>query len=298
MDNLSYKSKNSVHSKKSQNGSGCPKGQIMRTGYTTKTGKVVKKSCIPSQSSTGRKSSDELKKYILSREKIQQEARKRFSKDYKKCPSGYIMREGYKRESYKSHSKKGDSIKVKSSWTKPKCIKSQTGKSKKGDKKIVIMEKDVLGKYGYVHVKSLSPKERRNALRKAITNIKPLSVYRRLVALSTLNKGKDNALAKILKEDSEWIKTQVEYILNSSISKKSKKSKKSKTNESLKSSLSKKSLKSRTSKKSRTSLKGGSKTDRYDTGYIPRYKLDEMSSLKKKSKETSKKNKLFYYKDN
>lgn len=289
-------SKDSITMNTLLNGGACPKGQIMRQGYITKTGKRVSKGCITAQSSTGRKSSDELKKYIMSREKLQKEARRRFSKEAsKKCPKGYIMREGYKKESYKSHSKKGDSIKVKSSWTKPKCIKSQTGKSEKGKKLIVIMAKDVLGKYGYDSVKSLSSSERRNALRKALKEIKPLSVYRRLVALSTLNKGKDSVLAKILKEDSEWIKTQSLYIADRMGSKTSKVSKNSKS--------SKKSSKSskKSSKSSKKSQKGGNKIERYNTGYIPQYNLNDIKSNSKKSDSKmslSKKNKLFYYKHN
>lgn len=294
-------------------GGACPKGQIMRQGYTTSTGKKVSKSCITAQSSTGRKSSEDIKKYVQAREKIQKQASKKFSKEIpKSCPKGYILREGYKKESYKSHSKKGEPIKVKASWTKPECIKSQTGKSEKGKKLITIIEKDVLGKYGYDDVKSLSPSERRRALRKAIKEIKPLSVYRRLVALSTLNKGKDSSLSKILKEDSEWIKTQTEYVADRANSKSSKGSKNSKNSKS-----------SKNSKKS-TKQKGG------DTGFYPKYDLMELLNkyskqqkggekssympsfeLKKTSKiqiksnskenglkkDGSKKNKLFYYKN-
>lgn len=284
-------SKESNSKQSSLNGGKCPNGQIMRKGYTTSSGKKVSKGCITAQSSTGRKSSDDLKKYIMSREKIQKEASKKFSKEAsKKCPKGYIMREGYKRESYKSHSKKGESVKVKSSWTKPQCVKSQTGKSEKGEKLIVIMEKDVLDKYGYDHVKTLSPSERHRALRKALKEIKPLSVYRRLVALAILNKGKDSVLAKILKEDSEWIKTQSLYIADRTGSKTSKVSKVSKVSKGSKSSR----------KSSKKGQKGGDILERYNTGYIPRYDLNDIKSNSKKSNSKmslSKKNKLFYYKD-
>jgi len=249
----------------SLNGGACPKGKIMRQGYITSTGKRVSKSCITSQSSTGRKTTEDIKKYVQAREKIQKQASKKFSKETpKSCPKGYILREGYKRESYKSHSKKGEPIKVKASWTKPECIKSQTGKSEKGKKLITIIEKDVLGKFGYDDVKTLSPSERRRALRKAIKEIKPLSVYRRLVALSTLNKGKDKVLSNILKEDSEWIKTQTEYVADRANSKSSKGSK-----------VSKSSKVSKGSKKS-SKQKGG------EIRFYPKYDLMEL--LKKYSK--------------
>jgi hypothetical protein len=291
-------SKQSSLKQTSKSGGGCPKGKIMRHGYITNTGKIVNNSCITAQSSTGRKSSDDLKKYIMSREKMQREAKKRFSKEIsKKCPKGYIMREGYKKESYKSHSKNGDSIKVKSSWTKPQCIKSQTGKSEKSNKLIVIMEKDVLGKYGYKHIKSSSPSERRNALRKALRDIKPLSIYRRLVALSTLNKGKDIMLSKILKEDSEWIKTQSLYIADRISSKVSKNSKSSKQSSKK---YSKKSSKQSSKQSFKKNQGGGDILERYNTLYNPRYNLNDIKTNSKKSNSKlslSKRNKLFYYKD-
>jgi len=329
---LSSKTQNSKTRNQSGGNSVCNKGEILRAGYITKTGKNVREKCIPAQSYSGRKTSDDIKKYVQSREQIQKEARKKFSKEAsKKCPTGYIMREGYKRESHKSHSKKGDSIKVKESWTRPQCIKSQTGKSEKGNKVIVIMEKDILGNYGYKHVKSLSPGERRSTLRKAIREIKPLSVYRRLVALSTLNKGKDTKLAKILKEDSEWIKTQHEYIADrmgsktmgsktmgsktskskdskdskvSKVSKDSKDSKVSKVSKASKASkvskASKASKDSKVSKASKVSKKsskktqkGGEATEKYSTGYFPNYSILKSEIIKNKLYESNSKNSNF-----
>lgn len=202
----------------------CSKGQILREGYTTKTNKKVPASCITAQSATGKKTSIEVKKYLNKKEKMHEAAMKRFSKEVpKKCPPGQILREGFKKESYKSHSKKGKEIKVSGSWTKPECIPSVTGKSTKGPKLITIIEKDVLGKYGYSNVKTLSKGERHSALRNALKEIKPLSVYRRIVALSTLNKNKDQELYDILKGDSDWIKTQDVYIKAKSSSKKNSK---------------------------------------------------------------------------
>ncbi len=215
-DNLKKNSKNL--SKK------CSKGQILREGYTTKTNKKVPASCITAQSATGKKSSLEVKKYLEKKEKMHKAAMKRFSKEVpKKCPPGQILREGFKKESYKSHSKKGKEINVIGSWTKPECIPSVTGKSTKGPKLITIIEKDVLGKYGYLNIKNLSKGDRHAALRNALKVIKPLSVYRRIIALSTLNKNKDSELYEILKSDADWIKTQNIYIKDRNSSKKSSK---------------------------------------------------------------------------
>jgi hypothetical protein len=211
-----------VNSKKNSKNSSkkCSKGQILREGYTTKTKKKVPPSCITAQSATGKKSSLEVKKYLEKKEKMHKAAMKRFSKEVpQKCPPGQILREGFKKESYKSHSKKGKVINVTGSWTKPECIPSVTGKSSKGPKLITIIEKDVLGKYGYSNVKTLSKGERYTALRNALKVIKPLSVYRRIIALSTLNKNKDSELYEILKSDANWIKTQDIYIKDRSSSK-------------------------------------------------------------------------------
>ncbi len=214
----SKKNSNKKNSKK------CSKGMILREGYTTKKGSKVPSSCITAQSDSGKKTSIKLKKYLQKKAKMHREAMKRFSKEVpKKCSKGEILREGYKKNSYKSHSKTGRNISVSGSWTKPACIKSVTGKSKKGSKLITIMDKDVLGKYGYSNIKSLSKTERHSALRDALKKIKPLSVYRRLVALATLNKNKDEELFITLRKDADWIKTQDIYIKSKNIKKVSKK---------------------------------------------------------------------------
>ena len=41
----------------------CSKGEILRKGYTTKTGKKVKSNCIEAQSQSGEKSSLYIKKF-------------------------------------------------------------------------------------------------------------------------------------------------------------------------------------------------------------------------------------------
>ena len=137
------------------------------------------------------------------------EANKKFPKAAsKKCKKGYIKREGYK---VKKDSKK-DSKKIKEYWVEPKCIKSQVNRSTKGNKDIVIIEKDVLKKFGYSDIKDKNITDRKKSLKKAITKIKPLSVYRRLVAISTLNKNRNPKLYRILQEDIKWLKTVLEKL--------------------------------------------------------------------------------------
>ena len=79
--------------------------------------------------------------------------------------------------------------------------------NKKGSKKkvIIIIEKDVLGKYGYDDIKNISITKRHSALKKALKELKPLSIYRRLIAIATLNKNKDIVLFDILRKDADWV---------------------------------------------------------------------------------------------
>ena len=162
---------NNIDTKKSSKKSSknCKRGKIMRSGYTTKTGKKVASGCITAQSNSGKKTSLKLKKYVQKKESLQKQARAKFPKEAsQKCPKGYIMREGYKTGSHKSQSKSGKKIIIKEHWTAPNCIPSQLGRSEKGKKLIVIMEKDVLGKYGYENIVSLTRSQRHTALKKAI----------------------------------------------------------------------------------------------------------------------------------
>ena len=70
--------------------------------------------------------------------------------------------------------------------------------SKRASKRaIIIVDKDVLGKYGYDNIKNISANKRHIALKKALKELKPLSVYRRLIAIATLNK---NVAGRTIKE--------------------------------------------------------------------------------------------------
>ena len=202
----------------------CSKGQILRVGYTTKTGKKVDAGCIKAQSATSKKTSKELKKYIEKKESKQKQARQKFPKEaLEKCGVGQIKREGYYTKAHKSHTKSGEEINVKGHWVAPGCISSVMGRSTKGPKLITLMEKDVLKPFGYKNVESMNKSDRQKALKKAIKTIKPLSIYRRIIAIATLNKNKDLGLYKILRDDAKWIKTQPEYIRQKSSKKSSKK---------------------------------------------------------------------------
>ena len=138
----------------------------------------------------------------------------------KKCSKGMIVRNGYTRK-----------IKNKIIKVKPGCIKSQSAsglkrseinaplikkrrqlcltrnrKYKTHHKCNVLfqLEKGTLSKFGY-SMKN-TQESRHKSLKKAIKYIKPLSIYRRLIALYVLNKNKYPSNAKIFRNDAEWIK--------------------------------------------------------------------------------------------
>ena len=139
------------------------------------------------QSATGKKTSKILKKYIEKKESKQKQSRQKFPKEAKmKCGKGEIKREGYYTKSHTSHSKSGKEINVKGHWVAPGCIPSVMGRSTKGPKLITLMEKDVLKPFGYKDIDTMSRTSRQKALKKAIQAIKPLSIYRRIIAIALI----------------------------------------------------------------------------------------------------------------
>lgn len=119
------------------------------------------------------------------------------------CSKGEIIREGYRRPSV--------SNKNKSIWVKPTCILSRSGKSSKG-KQLFVLSKDTLEPYNYKGVSRLSSSKRQHRLKNALNNgVKPLSLFRRLTALATLNKNINPKLHDIFTEDAQWVKTTKAY---------------------------------------------------------------------------------------
>jgi len=217
-------------SEKSNKNKKCPKGYIKRSSYTRRTssGKKIRvdSNCIMALSQSGDKRSD-IDKVIMGRRRIiHKMARKKFGTP--RCKSGEIIREGYKRSSYTKRS----GSKVKEAWVSPKCIRSRTGRSK--GRQLFVLEKDVLGKFGYHNLENLNETSRRNALKKALkTDLKPLSIYRRMIAIATLNKNINPNLHDIIISDAEWLKTRPEYLNRESVKNKSKKSVRNKSKKSV-----------------------------------------------------------------
>ena len=179
----------------------CPTGMILRKGYTYKSRKVPK-GCIKAQSQSGKKRVDIDRAIIRRLGKIHATMRKKFGTP--SCKRGEIVREGYIRKS-RRRSGSGKSGSGRRRQVAPGCIKD-IGLSKKG-KQLFVLSKGTLTQYGY-HT-DLSEKDRHIALRRALTHIKPLSVYRKLNALYVLNKNRP--LGSLYREDAEWVKTTREY---------------------------------------------------------------------------------------
>jgi hypothetical protein len=176
----------------------CEKGYIKRKSYTRKIGsKKIKvgSNCIKATSQSGLKRTDIDKKKLSKLHKLHDLARAKFGTP--KCHNGSIVREGTK-------TKKG-------TWKRPSCAKASGRASKTGKKgsQLFILEKDILSKYGYSNVSTMKISDRKKSLLKALKHIKPLPLSRRLNALYVLNKIKNSRLAKIFKDDSIWVKTQV-----------------------------------------------------------------------------------------
>jgi len=221
----------------------CSKGKIMRESYIKKSGIKVNYGCIEARSASGKKTSDELKKYIKKKEQMHKLARHKFPNEASKsCKSDQIKRDGYYIKAHKGHSKLGEKISIKGHWVSPGCINSPLKRSSKGSKLITLMEKDVLKPFGYSKVENISVTDRRSALKKAIKVIKPLSIYRRIIAIATLNENKNKKLFDILRADADWIKTQPEYLANK-VSKKSSKKISKKSSKKISKKISKKSSK-------------------------------------------------------
>ena len=73
------------------------------------------------------------------------------------------------------------------------------------------MEKGTLSQFGYSNIKKLSKKERQSSLKRAVKEMKPLSVRRKLIALRTLNKNTNPQMAKMYDTDQKFVKNTKEY---------------------------------------------------------------------------------------
>lgn len=197
----------------------CGKNQIRRKSYTrkSKSGKKVsvKAACINATSQSGLKRSVKDKKIMAKKKKMHEMARDKFGTPT--CEPPYILREGYYKKGYKRGSYKKTSgtkvgaAEVSATWVEPVCIKSRTGRPH--GKQLFVLNKGDLKPYGYENVKELSVAQRHNALKRALNGgIKPLSLYRKINALSVLTKNDDPTEHAIFEADKHWIQSTPEYM--------------------------------------------------------------------------------------
>jgi hypothetical protein len=184
----------------------CPVGKIKRNSYTKKlsSGKKirVKSNCIDAMSDSGLKTSLINKRKMKYEEKEHNIARQKFGTP--KCKKGEIIKEGYHKKA---------SSRSKGAWVPPTCVKAKGSSKKRGSKgkKLFRLNKGTLSQFGYKDIKKMSKQERRKSLSKAVKNMKPLSVMRKLIALSTLQKNTDKKLSKTFREDANFVKSTQEY---------------------------------------------------------------------------------------
>ena len=203
----------------------CGKGTIKRDSFTRLSpyGKIVKipPTCIRATSATGLKRKAIVARIMAVKARLQKMAKARFGKP-PVCKPTEILREGYHRKSVvrRSYTKKTPksrtvriaSRKVKGAWVAPKCIKSR-GRvvGVKGKKVIGYLFKGTLGKFGYAKVQALTVAQRRKALHRAMKHLPALTVYRKLIAIATLQKHTNPKAHKIFRTDAEWVKRQPAY---------------------------------------------------------------------------------------
>ena len=121
--------------------------------------------------------------------RIHLQMRKRFGTP--KCKKGEIIREGF----IKTHKKQEIEV-------PPTCIKDRGSRGK--GKRLFVLNKGVLSCVGYNTKKTKI--DRHKSLTKAIYRDGPLSVYKKLIVLSTLNKNTNLKLSKLYHEDAVWVK--------------------------------------------------------------------------------------------
>lgn len=116
----------------------------------------------------------------------------------KVCKPGQIIRKGYTRKAYY----RADGTYVSASKVKPVCITDQ-GNPGKGLALIGKMKKGELTQFGY-HLSS-NVTYRRKALTKAIKRYDALSVFRKINAISILQKNTNPSYSAKARADANWI---------------------------------------------------------------------------------------------
>jgi hypothetical protein len=77
-------------------------------------------------------------------------------------------------------------------------------------RRLFVLKKGLLTKHGY-HADLAEP-ARHEALKRALGEFTPVSLYRKLNAVYVLNKNRDKKRAQIFRRDANWVKTTPDYL--------------------------------------------------------------------------------------
>lgn len=219
-------------------------GSRRNSANSTKVkGTYVPERCITSTSYMnlkGKKRSEIDREKLLKRAKIQRDVGEKYPK--LKCPPGYIERVGYTRRPYgRAYVGSGTSVNfthVGSSEVPPTCIidrgkkgkgqyepnahmgqnnvsrrsRSRNRNSRSGSSSIkipTVLSKGDLKRFGYSNVKNMSVNDRHQALHEAVESYgNPLSIFRKLIVISTMNRNTNPEASKIFHNDAYWLRDQ------------------------------------------------------------------------------------------
>jgi hypothetical protein len=133
-----------------------------------------------------------------------------------KCPRGYIARSPYMRRYSTSVRQKGYTVKRASGtvykvypkntdlYVPPTCVKDKGLPGKKQGKGIGPLRKGEMTRFGYSSKDSVE--KRRLALKKAVTELGALSVFRKLDAVAKLSLRVAPDSSRIFVGDRDWVK--------------------------------------------------------------------------------------------
>jgi hypothetical protein len=172
----------------------CPEGKVFRKGYTHKSGKYVKGSCVKRPGANTRRSNNS------------------------SCPPGHILRKSYTRkmsnsvarQGYERTKKNGSKFRVfpkkLERHVQATCIVNRKSKSSipKGTKTFGDLKQGELKKYGYSY--RLPEGERRKALTKAINAYGASTTYHKLNAVAKLTARTVPKASKAFSDDRNWIR--------------------------------------------------------------------------------------------
>lgn len=176
----------------------CPKNHIIRVGYKTKKGTLVRPSCIKStRYNKSMKRANENKIILEKRKKKTKRAYKLAPQGPKSCKPGFMLRDAYFRKEKAFPSK---CVKTKKTPEQIEYLKSR---------KPILLRSGTLGQFGYKNITNLSKEKRSKALAKAIKKLGPLVVMRKVNILMVYSKNNPK-LKKIYENDKKWIYSKYE----------------------------------------------------------------------------------------